>query len=373
MGTVPVTILDTVCSFFKHLLEKMMTEERAMYLEANQSTKANGFYSRQINSLFGLLANIRIPRTRDSNFRSALLPHGKTESNLEGIISELYTAGISSRSIESLLRKKFGVVLSHSSVSRLARVASEEILAWKQRPLKNYSVLYIDAFYFPLKRDTVQKEAVHVVLGIDENGYREVIGFWVPGGSEGASNWEEILREMKDRGVQDVSLIVADGLRGISEAISRVYPKAKYQQCVLHACRSSLNKVRSPHKAEVGNDLKMIYLANSKEDAIRSLENFQSKWSALYPKIILFWESNFQNLTNFMDFPSALRRLVYTTNWVERLHKEIKRRIKSMEQFQNELSCERILYALYQEQNTRYRHTAVNHWKELYEQYRRGY
>ncbi len=304
MGTFPDTILNTVCTFFKDLLEKMMAEERSIYLEANLSTKANGYYNRQLNSLYGQVSDIRVPRT----FKSTLLPQGKTESNLESIISELYTAGISTRSIESLLKKKFGVVLSHTTVSRLARVAAEEILAWKQRPLKNYSALYIDAFYFPLKRDTVQKEAVYVVLGIDEKGYREVVGFWIPGGSEGASNWEEIFKELQSRGVRDVGFIVADGLVGINEAINRVFPKAKYQQCVLHACRSSVNKVRSQHKAEVCNDLKMVYLANSKKDAFEALGEFKKKWENIYPKIITFWEVNFQ-VNEFHGFSICFKEI----------------------------------------------------------------
>lgn len=370
MGMYPGFILNTVCGFFKGILEKMMIEERSIYLESKSDTKANGYYERKINSAYGEIPYLRVPRTRDSSFRSILLPEGKTDSQLEQLIMQLYSAGISTRKIEDVLNKQFGVSLSHSSIARLSTVAYEEVQQWKQRQLKDYAAIFIDAFFFPLKRKNVEKEAIYVALGIDPEGHREVIGFWIPGGSEGASNWEEILLELRARGVNNVDFIVADGLSGISEAINRVYPKAQYQYCVLHACRSSLNKVRASDKKQISEDLKDIYCANSISEAKNALGNFSKKWIKVYPKVVSFWESNFEDLTNFMILPVKLWRFVYTTNWVERLHKEIKRRIKSMEQFQNEISAEKILYGLYTEQNQKYKLTGVNGWKDLYRKYK---
>lgn len=370
MGIDPTYILNTVRGFFKSILEKMMLEERTIFLENQSFTKANGYYERKLGSVYGEVSDLQIPRTRDSSFRSVLLPDGKADSHLEQLISHLYTAGISTRKIECALLKHFGVSLSHSSIARLSSVAHEEVLKWRQRPLNDYAAIFIDAFFFPLKRDTVENEAVYVALGINSEGHREVIGFWIPGGSEGASNWEEILRDMKSRGVNNIDFIVADGLTGISEAISRVFPKAKYQYCVLHACRSTLNKVRASDKKEVSEDLKSIYLANSQMEAKKALEQFLEKWKRMYPKVTCFWESNFANLTNFMSLPNSLWRYIYTTNWVERLHKEIKRRINVMEQFQNETSAEKMLYTLYREQNEKYNKSGVNGWKDLYKKYK---
>ena len=366
MGIQPNSILTTVRGFFKNVLEKMMLEERTIFLESQLETKANGYYERKINSVYGEIPDLQIPRSRDSSFRSMLLPQGKIDSQLEQLIIQLYSAGISTRKIESVLTKQFGVSLSHSSIARLSSVAYEEVLKWKQRPLKDYAVIFIDAFYFPLKRKTVEKEAVYVALGIEPQGHREVIGFWIPGGSEGSSNWEEIFKEMNSRGIKNVDYIVADGLTGISEAISRIFPKAQYQYCVLHACRSSLNKVRASDKKQISQYLKDIYYADSRSEAKKSLQVFVEMWKKTYPKVTSFWENNFEHLTNFMSLPSMLRRYVYTTNWVERLHKEIKRRIGVMEQFQNEASAEKILYVLYKEQNERYKNSGVNGWKEFY-------
>lgn len=367
MGTVPRDIiLDSVKGFFKSIFQEMMIEERAIFLETNSETKANGYYPRKINSVFGEISDFKIPRTRDSSFRSVLVPQGKTDPHLEELISELYSAGISSRKIEGVLTKHFGVSLSHSSVARLAAVAYEEVQAWQKRSLRNFDAIFIDAFYFPVKRETVQKEAVYVALGIDSEGHREVIGFWIPGGAEGSSNWKEIFIGLKEQGVLEVDYIIADGLTGIENAISEVYPNAKYQYCIVHACRSSLNKVRASDKSKVSEDLKQIYYADSKMNAKKSLSKFKEKWGKSYPKIIEFWEGKFDLLTNFMSLPDDLRRFIYTTNWVERLHKEIKRRIKSMEQFQSVASAEKILYSLYKEQNERYKKSGVNRWKVLY-------
>jgi len=370
MGTLPNVILSTIRGYFKNMLEKLMFEERSIHLDKNQSTKANGYYERKISSIYGDIDDLQIPRTRDSNFRSELLPKGSIDPSLERLINELYVTGISTRKIEDVLANHFGVSVSHSSIARMSNVAYEEVLKWKNRPLKSYSAVFIDAFYFPLRRNNVQKEAVYVALGITPEGHREVIGFWIPGGSEGSSNWEEIFRDLKSRGVNEIDFIVADGLTGISEAISRVYPNAKYQYCIIHACRSSLNKVRASDKKEIGQSLKEIYFADSKEKAKKALEEFIDKWKRIYPKVTQFWENNFRKLTSFMDLPNKLWRFVYTTNWVERLHKEIKRRIKAMEQFQNEISAERILYSLYTRQNEMYQKTGVNGWKDLFKKYK---
>jgi putative transposase len=348
-----------------------MLEERNIYLEKSLNTKANGFYERKLNTMLGEIPNLEIPRTRDSLFSSDLLPKLKTEDSLALLISDLYSAGISTRKIEELLINRFGVSLSHSSVSRIASVAYEEVQQWKTRTLKNYSVIFIDAFYFPLKRETVEKEAVYVALGIDQEGQREVIDFWIPGGAEGASNWEEIFHELRFRGVTEVDYIVADGLTGISQAIDKVFPDAKYQYCVLHACRTSLNKCRATDKKQIATDLKTIYFANSKEEAKIALNAFIEKWKRCYPKITGFWEANFTNLTSFMSLPNKLWGYVYTTNWVERLHKEIKRRIKSMEQFQNEQSASNLLYVLYRDRNDKYKRNGVNGWKDLYKQFKK--
>ena len=364
-----INIVDNIKFHFKDLLETLLNAEREEYLKNNQDTKGNGFYTRSLGTKQGTIDNLKVPRTRDGSFKSQLIPRKHSDASLDQLVTELFIEGVSTRRIEDILKKCFKTSLSHTSIANIAKAGEEEILQWTQRSLDtHYACIFIDAFYFPLKRGTSSQEAVFVALAITPQGHREILGYWIPGGCEGAANWEEILRDIQNRGVQQVDFIIADGLTGIQGAISRVFPRAKYQYCVLHGIRSTINKVRASDKKELSSDLKWIYQALDFGGAKIGLWDFRKKWEKKYPKVVSFWENNFIELTNFMVLPRELWKYVYTTNWVERSHKEIKRRLKAMEQFQSEESAEGILYLLYSRQNEKYS-AGINHWKVLYEKY----
>lgn len=325
-------IVDNVKIHFKELLESMLNAEREEYLKDNHNTKGNGYYLRSLGTKYGTIKNLKIPRTRDGSFKSQFIPRKHSDSSIDQLVTELFVEGLSTRRIEDILLKCFDTNLSHTSVANIAKAGQDEILRWTERALdSHYACIFIDAFYFPLKRTSSSKEAVFVALAITPKGHREILGYWIPGGSEGASNWEDILRDLQNRGVQQVDFIIADGLTGIEGAISRVFPKANYQYCVIHAIRSTLNKVRASDKEAVAADLKWIYQANSFDEAKIGLWDFCKKWERMYPKITTFWEKHFLELTQFMVLPKELWKYVYTTNWVERSHKEVKRRLKAME------------------------------------------
>ncbi|MFT5318383.1 MAG: putative transposase [Chlamydiales bacterium] len=234
---------------------------------------------------------------------------------------------------------------------------------------REYACIFIDAFYFPIKRATTAQQAIFVALAITPSGHREILGYWIPGGNESASNWEEILRNLKKRGFESVDFIIADGLTGIQGAILRSFPRAKYQYCILHATRTCLNKVRSLDKKAISANMKKIYQAENVMKAKESWLEFQIRWQKIYPKVIKFWRDHFKQLIQFMVLPHELRQYVYTTNWVESSHKEIKRRLKVMEQFHSEQSAEGILYLLYKRKNENYV-AGINHWKRSYAEYK---
>ena len=362
-------IIDDVKLHIKSLLESMLNVERSEYLKNHKETKGNGFYSRSLGTMHGTIEDLKIPRTRNGSFKSNLLPRTHSDKELDQLVTELFIEGISTRRIEDILKKCFKTSLSHTSIANIAKAGQEEILKWTQRSLdRHYACIFIDAFYFPLKRASSSQEAVFVAFSITPEGHREILGYWIPGGTEGASNWEDILRDIQNRGVQQVDFIIADGLTGIQGAIYRVFPKAKYQYCVLHGIRSTLTKSRASDQGEIASDLKWIYKAKDFDDAKVGLWNFTKKWEKIYPKITTFWETHFIELTEFMVLPKELWKYVYTTNCVERSHKEIKRRLKAMEQFQSEESAEGILYMLYKRQNEKYI-AGINHWKALYAEY----
>ncbi len=362
-------IVDHIKHKCKSLIESMLHAERQEFLKNNSETKGNGFYSRTLKTIYGNIDDLRVPRTRDGKFKSELIPRTHSDEALDKLVTELFVEGISTRKIGDILNKCFSTSLSHTSIANIAKAGEEEISQWTQRPLNEYyACIFIDAFYFPLKRSSCSQEAVFAALAITPRGHREILGFWIPGGNESASNWEEILRELQNRGVKKVDFVIADGLAGIEGAISRVFPRAKYQYCVLHALRSSFNKVRPRDKEEIASNLKWIYQAKDLDGAKSGLWDFSQKWVKIYPKVCSFWEQNLVPLTQFMVLPQELRKFVYTTNWVERSHKEIKRRLKAMEQFQSEESAEGILYLLYKRQNEKYT-AGITHWKSLYAEY----
>ena len=191
-------IVDTLRVIFKDLLESVFLEERKEYLDKHPETKGNGFYSRSLKTTLGTVKELQVPRVRDGSFRSQIFSKERRDEEIEKLATELFIEGISTRRITGILDKCFGVSLSHGSISKLARPGIEEVKKWIERPLnKEYAAIFIDAFYFPLKRETVEKEAVYVALGITPEGYREVLGYWIPGGAEGSSNWENIFNKLK--------------------------------------------------------------------------------------------------------------------------------------------------------------------------------
>jgi len=341
----------------KELLERLMKEERELYLKEEKDTKGNGYYERSLLTKFGEIEGLRVPRTRDGGFYPALLP-GKTRSwfDLGEMVMYMFLSGISTRKVSKFLEKIYQVYYSPTSISRLCEVAEEEIEKWRGRVLeRSYLALYIDCFFLPVRRGRVKKEPIYVVIGLREGGKREVIGFWVMGG-EGESSyvWEEILREIRDRGVEEVEMVVADGLSGIEEAIRRVFPGARYQYCIVHATRNSMKKVRKEDKEELAQVLKGIYRAENREEARDELRELEARFGRKYPKVVKFWKEKFDVLLTFMDYPEWLRRYIYTTNWLERLIKELRRRLKIMESLPGERSVEKILYLLLREENEKY-------------------
>ena len=255
-------------------------------------------------------------RTRDGGFSSKLLPYRKSYMpGFDRLVWALFYAGISTRKIGEVLEALYGMSISHTMASRLTEIATEEIQKWKERRLdRRYPVIFVDGTYFPMRRGFVSKEAIYVILGIREDGRREILAYDIGGEGESASVWKELLRQIKERGVEEVELIVGDGLAGLREAIAEVYPGSRYQHCVMHAVRNTLMKVKVRDRSEIANDLKKVYKARDKAEAIKELEEFRAKWGKRYPKVVKWWEDKAEELLGFMAFPEEIRSMIYTTN-----------------------------------------------------------
>ena len=260
------------------------------------------------------------------------------------MVLALYSKGMSTRDISDVIEEIYDGSISAQTVSNISSAVGEEREAWEKRPLKvRYTAIFIDALWIKIRRDVVDNDAVYIVGGIDEEGHKEILGMYV-GATESAVMWEEVLRDLKDRGVQEVLEFASDGLSGLKAAIERQFPRALVQRCVTHQMRSTLNKVRSRDKKAMAEDLRDIYRVDSIEEARRNLEAVREKWDKSYKRLLDSWESNLESLMAHLAFPRYLRRFLYTTNWLERMNKELRKMVKTKNSLPTEESAKNLLY-----------------------------
>jgi transposase-like protein len=204
-------------------------------------------------------------------------------------------------------------------------------------------VIYLDSMVIKIRCRSVDNEAVYFIIGVNEDGMREVIDFWV-GGKESAEAWKDPLRLLKKRGMEEVLLFVMDGLSGLEDAVSFVYPKADQQLCNLHQIRNTMKRVTVRDRYDLVNDLKSVYHAYNEANAHAAWREFKGGWGRIYPKIIQSWEDNWYRLFTYFNYPEAIRKVIYTTNWIERSNKEFRKRAYSINSFSNENAVEKLVY-----------------------------
>lgn len=348
-----VDVDDLVKNLIQNFLEKLLKAELTEFLGyekhepsgRNSDNSRNGYYSRNLHTKYGKIENLKVPRDRNGEFQTALFePYQRRDNWLEEMIINMYARGLSTRDIADIIEKMYGSKYSASTVSNLTDVALEEIEKWHKRPLKKrYAVLFIDGMSIKLRREHVDNEAVYIIIGIDEEGYREILDFYI-GPTESAALWEEVLQDLKSRGLQQVLLGVMDGLPGLAETFLKVFPKADIQRCVVHKVRNSIAKVRKKHQEEVITDLKAIYRSPNREYAIKALEDFINKWSNIYPRLTQSWWEERNELLTFFKYPTSIQPAIYTTNWIERTIKEIRKRLRPTNSLPNEKAAEKLIY-----------------------------
>ena len=253
----------------------------------------------------------------------------------------------------------FGSHYSPTTVSNITATVLEDIQTWQQRPLrKRYSVIYLDGLYVKLKRSTVSGEVIYFAMGIDEEGHRQILGFYV-GGQESSNGWRDVLNDLYRRGAQEVLLGVFDGLPGLDDAFRETYPKADVQHCIVHKVRATFPKIRVQHKADFLDDLKTIYNALDHDLALAAFDTVKEKWNKLYPKEIKSWEQQLPTLLTFYKFPSLIKEAIYTSNPIERMNKEIRKRLKPMNSLTNMDAAEKIVYLEAIDYNERWANRAI--------------
>jgi len=319
----------------------------------NSGNSRNGYYTRILHSRFGDL-NISVPRDRNGEFSPKAIPaYKRNTDDLETTIIQLYKKGITTREIADLIEKMYGHYYTPQTISNITKAVENQVSEFHNRPLANrYVVLYCDATYLNVRRDSVAKEALHIIVGITPEGNKEVLDY-VLYPTESPANYKDMLLDLKNRGVEQVLLFVTDGLTGLREACLEVFPNAKHQSCWTHIVRNVIKYVRSKDRKTVLDDLKRVYNAASLASAKNELYNFLSKYQSIYPKIV-FLLSDITSLFTFYEFPMEIRKSIYTTNIIENFNKNLKRNTNRKEQFPNEGSLDRYICSYCVDYNKKY-------------------
>ena len=321
-----------ICEKAQTLLDGLMKNEIIDYFaDASNATEGNfrnGYYSRTLNTVYGPLT-LRVPRDRIGQFKTEFfVPYKRTTDNICEMIQRLYVRGMTEREIVDEINDDFGTSLSRETVRTTVNKVLKDALDFNRRIIPNCPIVFLDGTYVPIKRRyegtaKVEKECVMVALGITEEGEKVVLGFYFAP-NEGAWSWDDVLADLKSRGLYSVSLFVTDGLQGMPEAIHRNYPKAKHQLCLVHETRTICRDVRKSDRKAVSGDFKNVYSAKDRAEAESRLSDFESKWEKTYPNMVRKLRKQI-DLFTFMDYPKLLWKSIYTSNAIEGFNSNLKR------------------------------------------------
>jgi putative transposase len=288
------------------------------------------------------------PRDRQSSFEPRLVPKGarRLAGGLDEMIISLFAGGMTVRDIEHHLQRTLGVELSRETISNITDAVAEEVKAWQTRPLDPvYPIVYIDALVVKVRDGGhVVNKAAHIVVGVDTDGIRHVLGIWVQS-AEGAKFWLHVLTELRNRGVTDVLIACCDGLEGLPEAIETVWPNTVTQTCVVHLIRACMRYLSYNDRKAAAALLKPIYTAANEQAALDALAAFaDSNIGKRYPAAVAVWERAWERFTPFLAFPPEVRRIIYTTNAIESLNYQLRKIIKNRGHFPSDEAVIKLLW-----------------------------
>ena len=345
---------------FKDTIEAMLKAEMTQHLgydhndararKASRTTNArNGKYTKKIKTDCNGVVEIDVPRDRDGEFIPKILPINKTKtSKLEKNIISMYARGMSTTDIAEHISDIYFDLDEDISATFVSQVTAKVLpLAkeWQARTLdKVYPVVFFDAIHYKVREDgKVVSKAVYIAMAINIEGKREILGFYI-GEAESSKFWMQVFTDLQNRGVDDILIGCFDGLKGMPEAISSIFPKTEIQLCIVHQIRNSIKYVGSLDQKEFAKDLKSIYKATSEEIGRESLRELDKKWGKKYPIVIKSWENNWDNLSSFFQYSAPIRKMIYTTNIIEGFNRQLRKVTKSKGLFPNNDSLRKILY-----------------------------
>ena len=332
-------------------IEKMLESELEEHLgydnyERNKNTNSrNGKKEKMIRSKYGEIP-ISVPQDRESTFTPKIVPKRQKDiSSIENKIIGMYAKGMTTRQISEQVEDIYGFEVSETTVSNITNRLIPEIEEWQNRPLSTvYPIVFIDAVHFYVRDNhIIKKLAAYIILGINDEGKKEVLSINI-GENESSKYWLGILNELKNRGVQDILILCADGLTGIKESIAVAYPKTENQRCIVHQVRNTLKHVSYKDKKEFSKDLKGIYHAPTEEIGYEIMQEVTEKWKEKYPNSMKSWSSNWDVISPMFKFSPEVRKVIYTTNAIESLNSTYRRLNSQRSVFPNDTSLLKALY-----------------------------
>jgi putative transposase len=306
---------------------------------------------------------IRSPRDRDGSFEPQIVRKRQTRwVGFDDRVISLYARGLTVREIQGHLAEIYGTEVSPDLISKITDAVLEDAKAWQNRPLERiYPIVYLDALVVKIRDGhAVRNHACYVAIGVNLEGERDVLGIWFQR-TEGAKFWLHVLTDLKTRGVADILFVCIDGLTGFVEAIEASFPNATVQTCLVHQVRSSLRFVSYKDRKPVAADLRQIYTAIDAEHAGDELQAFAEKWDARYPTISQSWLEHWEQITPFLAYPQEVRRVIYTTNSIEALHRQLRKIIKTRGHFPTEDAARKLIYLAITKAEARWKR--VFHWQ----------
>ena len=308
--------------------------------------RKNGKSSKTLKTSAGRV-DIETPRDRAGTFDPQFIRKHQTSvsDEIESKILSMFGRGMSYSDISEHVHEMYGISISKSAISAVTDKIIDTVKAWQQRPLEShYPFVWLDAIHYKVRADGhYQSRAVYTVLGLNLEGRKEVLGLYLSE-SEGANFWLGVLTDLQNRGIEDILIASVDGLTGFPEAIQTIFPDTEVQLCIVHQIRNSIRYVGSKHQKAFLSDLKRVYKALNKEAAESALDELEQTWGDKYPIVIQSWRRKWENLSIYFRYPEPIRRVIYTTNSIEAVHRQFRKLTKTKGGFPNDNSLLKLLY-----------------------------
>lgn len=341
-------------ALFKQGIEEMLNGELDEHLGYpkhsregyNTGNSRNGSYPKTITSENVGEVVLNIPRDRNGEFEPQIIPKGQTISGkIEEAILGMYSRGMTTSDVRKQVLEVYGLEISETTVSNITERIMESAKEWQKRTLEPvYFALWMDGIVLKVRTDSkVTNKCVYIVIGLKPDGRKEVLGYWIEK-TESAAFWMSVLTDLKARGVEDILIACTDNLKGFTQAINAVFPQAVTQLCIVHQIRNSCKFVVYKDRRVFCQDLKKVYTASNRDLALEEFEKFKLKWYGKYKYAITSWEENWENLSNYFEYPLELRKIIYTTNTIENLNRGIRKYTKTKTQFPNENAASKSIY-----------------------------